>query len=250
MKKLLLTGLGRSGTQWLVKLLREDPNVLVAHEWWKRRYGALEPMHRRTVLLEDGTHIGASVPWESMRMDAFDNMLADTDKEIYIEVNSKARYFVPDLQHRHPDMEIVQLVRHGGDVVRSHYSRRTYKPNNVNGPLDPGPGDPHLERWGGYDRFRKLCWLWGFTTRWLDERVGGFVCFEDLLVDYDVLYYKILQPYGVNISEELWGERIGKRVDAHHHSFQIPRYPEWVGPVREFYEETCGSMLRRFGYDV
>jgi len=249
MKKLLLTGLGRSGTQWLVKLLREDPRVLVTHEWWKKRYVALEPMHNRTVLLKQRS-LDGSAAWEMDRMAAFDAMLAATDKEIYIEVNSKSRYFVPDLQLRHPEMEIIQLVRHGGDVVRSHYSRHTYKPNNVNGPLNPGPGNPHFGRWSGYDRFRKLCWMWAFTTGWIDKRVRDFVRFEDLLSDYSVLYWTILQPYGVNISEELWAERIGKRVDAHHHNFQIPRYPEWVGPMRAFYEETCGYMLQRFGYEV
>ena len=249
MKKLLLTGLGRSGTQWLVKLLREDPNVLVTHEWWKKRYGALEPMHNRAAMLKDAS-IGASVLWESHRMAAFDAMLAATDKEIYIEVNSKARYFVPDLQRCHPDMEIIQLVRHGGDVVRSHYSRRTYKPNNVNGPLNPGPRDPHFERWSGYDRLQKLCWLWGFTTRWLDERTEDFVCFEDLLAHYDELYYTILKPYGVDISERVWASRVGVRVDAHHHSFRIPPHCEWVGSMRKFYEETCGEMLGRFGYEV
>lgn len=248
MKKLLLTGLGRSGTQWLVKLLREDPNVLVTHEWWRRRYGALEPMHNRAVLLKD-VSVGSSVMWEHDRAAAFDAMLAATDKEVYIEVNSKARYFVPDLQRRHPDMEIVQLVRHGGDVVRSYYSRRTYFPNDWHGPLEPGPADPHCLRWSSYDRFQKLCWMWGFTTCWLDDLLDDYVRFEDLLINHDV-FSNLLGPYDVNISEELWASRVGIRVDAHHHSFKIPRYPEWVGPMREFYEETCGDMLRWFGYDV
>lgn len=249
MKKLLLTGLGRSGTQWLVKLLREDPNVLVTHEWWKRRYGALVPMHDWAVLLGD-----CSFPrvgdLEESRLRAFDAMLAATDKEVYIEVNSKSRYFVPDLQRFHPDMKIVQLVRHGGDVVRSHYSRRTYKPNNVNGPLEPGPADPHRLRWSSYDRFQKLCWMWAFTTAWVNKRVGDFVRFEDLLSDYNVLYSTVLEPYGVDISEELWAHRVSIRVDAHHHSFRIPPHGEWVGAMRRFYENTCGDMLRRFGYEV
>ena len=247
MKKLLLTGLGRSGTQWLVKLLREDPKVLVTHEWWKRRYGALVPMHDWAVLAgNDARHNRLT----RARMRAFDAMLAATDKEVYIEVNSKARYYVPDLQRSHPDMQIVQLVRHGGDVVRSHHARSTYKPHNVNGPLEPGPADPHSLRWSSYDRFQKLCWMWAFTTSWVDKHMEDFVRFEDLLSDYNVLYSTILQPYGVNISERVWAARVGVRVDAHHHSFRLPPHGEWVGAMRRFYENTCGDILRRFGYDV
>ena len=218
MKKLLLTGLGRSGTQWLVALLREDPKALVTHEWWPRRYVALQPMHNKAVALPGRS----DVDWEARRLDDFKAMLNATDKEVYIEVNSKARYFVPTLQHFVPDMETMQLVRHGGDVIRSYYSRRTYKPADGHGPLEPGPGDPYREKWRDMDRFQKLCWMWGFTTHWLDERVDDFVRFETILSDYDVLYNKILRPYGLDISASTWGQRVHKRVDAHHHSFKLP----------------------------
>lgn len=242
-----ISGMGRSGTQWLSALMRESPNVFIQHEWHKLRYGALEPMHNEAV----GLPFSARVPsWETIRVRAVRAAMCKCGKEVYGECGNKTRYALARLEREFQPVFLMQLVRDGRDVVRSMWSRQTYSGHDLHPPLMPGPGDSYAVRWDAMDRFEKLCWLWAFTVEMVDFHAhGNFVRFEDLLLDYNTLCAKILEPVGMTIPKQVWEAYIGRRIDKSHAPLRFPHWSDWMGKRAKQYWDICGKMMQRFGYD-
>lgn len=241
-----ISGSGRSGTQWLSALMRESPNAFIQHEWHKLRYGALEPLHNEAV----GLPYKRRVPsWEALRLRATRKALQGCGKEVYGECGNKTRYMLPILEREFEPVFLLQLVRDGRDVVRSFYSRQTYTGHDLHLPLEPGPSDPCRSRWGYMDRFGKLCWLWSFTVEMVDFYArGNFVRFGDLLLDYDTLCAKILEPAGMTISAAAWESYAGRRIDKSHMSLSLPHWRMWDDQRTEVFWDICEDMMQRFGY--
>lgn len=241
-----ISGSGRSGTQWLSALLRESPNAFIQHEWHKLRYGALEPLHNKTVGLP---YRPGPPAWEAKRLRATRKAIADCGKEVYGECGNKTRYSLPMLERAFDPVFLLQLVRDGRDVVRSFYSRQTYTGHDLHPPLEPGPRDPYRHYWASMDRFEKLCWLWSFTTEMVDfYTFGNYVRFEDLLNMYHVLQSKILVPASMTVSPGVWQSYTERRIDKSHMSFRLPHWTEWDKQRTALFWSICGDTMVQFNY--
>lgn len=241
-----ISGSGRSGTQWLSALLRESPNAFIQHEWHKPRYGALEPMHNKTVGLP---YRSRQPSWTELRLRATRKAMLGCGKEVYGECGNKTRYALPVLEREFEPFFLLQLVRDGRDVVRSFYSRQTYTGHDLHPPLLPGPGDLYRAAWDTMDRFERICWLWAFTVEMVDfYTCCSFVRFEDLLLDYDALCAKILVPAGMTIPKGVWKSYTSRRIDKSHMSFSLPHWRGWDDQKHDAFWSICGDMMDEFGY--
>jgi len=106
--RFVVTGMGRSGTLWLARLLDADPTVRVHHEpinsdadrYVEAYYGRLDPL-----------------AWMEKRKAAMHRIWQRAPEQDYAEVNSYLRYEVATLYHL--GVPVFVLVRDGRYVVRS-----------------------------------------------------------------------------------------------------------------------------------
>lgn len=244
MRTFFVTGLGRSGTQWLAALLKEAPNAFVQHEWWYLRYEALLPMHT-----QDPKHFDRD--YVTLRMNETHEAMRLSDKPIYGEVNSKARYFLPDLVEEFDSVVTLQLVRDGRDVVRSYHARQTFTGYDLHKPLMPQSGRAK-EQWPNFDRFQKLCWFWAWSTSMVDHHADGFVRFEDLLGEsgWSILQERVLRPVGISLDKEVWERMRHVVVDRSSCSYTLPRWTVWDNWHKEWFRSMCSHMMKRFRYET
>jgi hypothetical protein len=248
-KVFFISGMGRSGTQWLAALMRESPNAFIQHEWWQFRYGALVPQHRAYVGLPRGAVL---IDWTYQRLldtkQAMDQAIRQ-GYTVYGECGNKTRYMIPELAATFEADCVMQLIRDGRDVVRSFYSRRTYTGNDLHDPIEPGPSDPYYLQWDRMDRFEKLCWLWQFTVHMMDnEPVRGALHFESLLESYGYFRQYVCEPCGLEIDKATWMRYTETRVDKSHMSFRLPHWRDWDEQRTVLFWNICGNMMQRFGY--
>ena len=248
-----ITGLGRSGTQWLYTLLGQVKGLSVQHEWWQPNcYFALAPMHRDAVGLprlegEEGRDY-----WVRERLAATQEKMIQAGQDVYGEINSKARFFLPSLKERFNPVLTLQLVRDGRDVVRSYHARQKYTGHDLHPPLEPGPDDPLYRKWHTLDRFQKLCWMWGFTAQWVDKNTDTYIRFEDLLSSrgWDVLRYRLLLPMDIDLDLTTWQHHREQHIDASRQPFHLPHWKEWEPWQTEWFWGLCGDIMRTFGYEA
>ena len=126
--RFIITGHGRSGTQWLARLLDKcDPSVYVHHEPLPKFDAA------RYARVYAGTLDAAE--FLRQRQPQMEQIWQRHPDDGYAEVNGCLRYCVPALREAFPDTPILALVRDGRYVVRSLLARGCYR----------RPGYPSIE---------------------------------------------------------------------------------------------------------
>jgi hypothetical protein len=257
MQLFFILALGRSGTNFLSRLLARDTRALVHHEPY-----ALDP--RLMMLRHSG---GFERALDDLLEERFRALLpADGAALFYGEVNSYLRYEAEWLRRRF-DPTLIHLVRDGRDFVRSAHPRGVYTRHELDGPIVPPDGDPWSERWSDLSRFQRLCWYWTHTNEHLTSTIASRVRFEDLLRDYELFRNEILQPIGLEIPQTVWRAEIDHprntsrgyrlrlavrrllRGRERLPSFKpLPHWSEWDEAPTEQFWEICGDTMRRCGY--
>ncbi len=257
MRMFFVVAMGRSGTKFLADILSRDPRGVVRHEPVKEDNRFLES--RYAGVFE--TTIDARMAGR------FRRVLADVgDVEFYGEVNSLLRFEVEWLRKIY-DPVLIHLVRDGRNVVRSTYIRHVFTEHQLGSPTIPRDDDPFVSRWAGFNRFQKLCWYWRQANEYLAEQVPLHARFEDVIGSYDAFRASILEPTGVEVSEELWkreverpkntsrsfraGARLRHLLRPRSHPMPIdpiPAWQDWDQEMTDHFWEICGSTMERFGY--
>ena len=252
-----IVGHGRSGTMFLSRLLNSAERVVVKHEDYDDDIVYF--------------HLGMTNNYQNIiahqlagRFKKIFDGLPD-DIVVYGEVNSLLRYNIEWIkQNLNPIL--LHLIRDGRDVVRSMYSRGVYLYQTRYIPAYPDDSDPYSHKWHKMDRFEKLCWYWNQSNVYLKKRIDGFIRFEDILTDYDLLDKKILTPVNIQLTEERWKTMIEQPVNYTHISRTknflkkilpnyrtvevetIPHWKEWDSEMTHKFWEICGDTMREFGY--
>lgn len=257
MQYFFILALGRSGTNFLARLLDHDTRGTVRHETY-----ALDS--RLMVLRRAG---GYAKVLDHLLEERFKDRIP-AEGEFYGEVNSYLRYEADWLRARF-DPVLLHLVRDGRDFVRSAYIRGVYTPFEIDGPIVPRDDDPYAGRWAEMDRFQRLCWYWMHTNEQLACGVERFVRLEDLLGDYQVLRREVLDPTGLRIDEDVWRREVDRPKNTSRiyrlrlaaarlrrgrqglPNFEpIPHWSRWDDEMTRRFEEICGPTMRRFGYET
>ncbi len=238
--KFFVVALGRSGTTFLADLLDRAPGCAVFHEargdWpaLSRAFANPETAHEYLA--------GARERLVAAR-------IRSSGCAIYGEVNSYLRYHVPALIERW-DPTILHLFRDGRAVVRSVMNRPTFTPEDrstVN--LMPRREDPWAAEFPQFDRFAKVCWYWASTNRDLLDWDLARARFEDVTASYEAFSEQVLEPLGLDVSREIWEERVGRPKNASK-SNHFPAWEDWSSRQQEQFERICGPVMARLGYSL
>ena len=250
MRYVFVTGLGRSGTTWLTRLLQDIPSVETHHEyigdkWFTVLSRYLPPDHHTAPFLE-------------RKKEEIDRSLQNG--KTFIDVNNYLRYAVPTLREVFEGCAVYHLVRDPRTCVPSLYLRRG---ESVAHTLPVEATD--IEWLLDADMFEQVCWTWTDSAQRLIEQGTELLLFERLLCDYDYLRRRLLAPLGLRLSESEWRAKKDVRVnqtrsklirylyaefkDKQFVGDKLPPYKKWSTERKQTLERICGELRRQIGYD-
>lgn len=185
---------------------------------------------------------------------------------VHVEANSYLRYEARWLRD-HLDARLVHVVRDGRTYVRSAYVRDVYTSADQQLPIVPRDDDPDAVRWSTWGRFEKICWYWNHSNAMLADGVSPCVKMEALFSDYAVLQERVLETFGVKVSEADWRRLVTRPVNSRKRYVvrrQIRRllhrgpargpmqpldpYETWPDHQKETFWSICGNTMKRLGY--
>jgi hypothetical protein len=249
MKYIFVTGMGRSGTTLLARMLQQLDGITARHEAAGDREFWLLSWYLSSA--------DYGVPYLT-------RVRRDIEREFrtayFIDVNSYLQHAVPAIREVFQPERIFHLVRDPRAVIRSMYSRRSESRLNV-----LPKSRLEIERWLDADKFTRICWNWTNTTRQLLSQQTELLQFERLLSDYEYFRNHLLAPFGFCLPAEQWAVRARIREKPTrpplyrliyatakrepYVSDHLPPYEEWNEAQRTTFAEICGETMRRVGYD-
>lgn len=234
------TGMGRSGTRFLSRLLDRAPTARVVHEPVDEdiaafRHGYCSPDRRHRYI-------------ERFRLPEIDLRLGDDPPEVYGEVNSHLRRHVSAIRNLYPKAQVFHLVRDGRHVVRSMYSRGTMqRGDRATDGIGPCMQDGFRTDWDQSSRFERLCWYWASNIAFVRERAQWTVRLEDLLSDYGTFRADVLDPLGLQVERSVWKSEVNNpRNETGSHV--LPPPDRWQPERKRRFWEICGGEMERCGY--
>lgn len=215
-----VTGHGRSGTQWLAKLLNADPALDVRHEPVRKmdaaNYGKLRGDEAVAYLKERWARM---IPAEGLG---------------WGEVNSYLRYWALQLREAFPGVPVVGLVRDGRYVVRSMLARGVFSRGR------PVPGAP-VEG----SKFERACAYWASTYRLLISQDVPMFKLEQLNEDPGY-FTELCHEVGAHVPVAVWRRFAGRRI---HVMIKDIKPPQWTLEQIETFYGLAGDMQEYFGYE-
>jgi hypothetical protein len=246
-KYIFITGLGRSGTSFLTRLLSGHPNVYAGHEYiGNREFWLLS------------WYLGSAYSKEYLQR-AKVSIELNFNESTFIDVNGRLQNCVPELKHIFQTESVLHLVRDPRKVVRSLYMRR----NDSNVHLVP-KNQTELSRWMDEDKFYQVCWNWARTTEQLLDLGIPLLNFEKLIGDYKYCKVNLMDVAGIQIDEETWKARSAEKVNktlpkwyrylysrAKGKTFVqdvLPDFEAWTPHQKNVFFDVCGPAMERAGY--
>ncbi len=255
MRYAFVLALGRSGTQFLARMLGHDPGAAVYHEPYAE--------DRANMALR---YAGFDTVADGRMVTRFDEMTRrSSGHSLHIETNSYLRYEAPWLTEN-LDAELIHLVRDPRTFVPSAYARDVYTPADIQAPIVPRDSDAYAPKWQHMDRFEKICWYWNHSNTQLADTIPNCIHMESILNDYGALNENILQPFGLQIDKTTWQSEVsrpantglhyrcrrilrglaGRAPGAHH--MKLPPFPQWSPERQKGFSKICGETMERLGY--
>ncbi len=249
MEYIFITGMGRSGTQFLSTLLERDHKVSSNHEFiGDREYWLL------SWYLSESCY---SKQYLNDRKIEIDKIFYKN--EIFIDVNGYLQNSVEALEKTFPGCKIFHLVRNPKDVIRSLYTRRDKRS------VDLIPKDnKSIEEWIKLDKFEQICWNWNETTKNIIATGKPVIKFEKLIADYNYVKENLLIPTGINLSKDEWNlvknTRVNRTKSKIHRYFyskvkgkafnaiELPEYSQWTDKHKQTLHKFCGDTMRMLEY--
>ncbi len=238
-----ILSLGRSGSLFLANLLNQGNTT------------GPEFIYHEPIRLDFFSYLNVfySPPsarqyFQSFRKKFIYFLLERNQLERYGEVNSVLRRHVQAIRIEIPSAQIIHLVRDGRDVVRSMMARRTYTfQDPISTFIIPQKGDPYYGNWPEMNRFERLCWYWWSENLALAGQGDRLVRLEDLLIDYQVLKEKILDPLAIELEAKTWQRLVDKpkNITRKH---VLPHWSDWQDWQIESFNRICGDLMVRLGY--
>ena len=225
----IVTGMGRSGTLWLARLLNEDPAIACGHE----RFGGDDALNYGPIA--SGKVNGRRYIEERLVKMTTWRKRSHPD-QAWGEVNSYLRYLAPAMREIF-GCPVVGLVRDGRYVVRSMMKRGSYQSKG----RPPFPTPEGIE-----GPFARTCWHWADAYRQLIDQ--GVTTYKLEGLNSDCAYFELMcEMLGTKIRERAWRKWAGKRI---HVSVESTEPPGWTVVEDEAFRRYAGDMQAAFGYDL
>jgi len=227
-----ITGTGRSGTTTLAALLNTDPQAAVYHEPHGNEGQACIQAYCSEMAAT--AYIEKRREWIATHLNTGLN---------YGEVNGYLRFHADAL--RQAGYPVYQIIRDGRDVVRSGYSRNTYKFGHMTCMIEPKPGDLCFYDWLSMTRFERICWHWQMVNEYLADRVEDVLKFEDMIGNWEAVYW-FTRQIGVDVDKETWKKKPVRNATIKH---SLPVYDKWDMHLKDSFWRICGDTMAKFGYE-
>lgn len=230
---------GRSGTNFLARLLDQDPSATVPHE------PVPEDLVFCNLFRDDKTRMRRYLRYRRRRI-----LRLVAGSRTYGEVTPPLGRCAGLLREFFPRCRLVHLVRDGRDVVRSIMSRGIYHRYRDFLPgFNPRPPKDHPlgAEWNQVPRFEKACWLWTDWNVRIRRRVRDVVTLENLCSDYRYFHDRLTAPLGLEVGEEVW-RRAVERPENVTKKYTAPEWPAWSEDWIRNFQEICGDLMRELGY--
>ena len=253
MKYAFITGVGRSGSTFLSRLLSLSSNAHVHHEYIGDREFWLLSYYL--------SHEVYTIPFLERQMEKINKEFDNGERKLFIDVNPGLHFSVEALQVVFGGSSIFHLVRDPRKVIPSLYVRRSDRNTHI----VPKTRD-EVEFWMDADKFGQVCWNWANAVSSLLEQNAKLIIFEKIVSDYDYLCEVLLDPLDLQISRDEWESVRSVRVKKTHgvlyryiysmmkrkefiNDRPIP-YEKWSGSHKEVFSNVCGEVAKRLGYNV
>jgi len=243
-----VTGMGRSGTQLISRLLDKTVLAKVYHEPnFREDVATMEALRRDPYLAEKY--------WALFRsLEIYKRWVAEPSKPLYGEVNGTIRYQVPAIRKVYPKAKLMLMVRDGRGVVRSIMGWPQFYSRGSSGAyaLAPLPGDPYLDEWHSMSRFEKVCWSWRETNEFLMKYIdkSHWLKLEGITNDYDYFEEQFSKSIGIDISYDTWLSVVGAKSSNATSSYNFPSWEDWTHNQRAAFDRICGETMDKLGYEL
>lgn len=265
-RPIFVIGSGRCGTRSVYKLLRDQPDMEVHHEY------ACTHIQKLSVLKSLGKldHTGALEQLNALHFSAIELSTSST----FIDCSNKLTWIIPELIERFPQARFVHMVRDGRKVSASFYRKlrneiyddesvsvlRQWLAGEIRLPPPPEKrywwnipteGMPFAEVFGRFSQFERICYHWVESNRRILDDAETFlpqsqylqVKLEKLHSDIDY-FSQFLEFVGVSLTSELWA-RIQRPENA------IIPMDFGLSPAQlESFELIASEMMHNLGYDL
>jgi hypothetical protein len=248
LKYVFITGLGRSGSTFLAQLLAHDQDADVHHEYINSREFFLMSWY-----------LPAEIYASRVLRHAKEEIERTRSRPRFVDVNSYLQNSVEALRDVFDDPQIYHLVRDPRLVIPSLYMRRD------NGQMRMLPKDPEaMDIFLRGSKFEQICWHWAQTTRQLLDSGTRLLQFDKVLGSYEYLHETLLEPAGLNVSNDAWQAVRTKRVNntkpriirrvyaavsgrTFVHEVLAP-FADWTPDQHAVFTRHCGDLCERLGY--
>ncbi|MCR9287872.1 MAG: sulfotransferase [Bacteroidetes bacterium] len=222
---LFVTGVGRSGTTFLSRLLSHVENAKTYHEYvGNREYWLLS------------WYLGGEIyskPFLEQKKKIIDREFSG--EEWFIDINPYLRFSTAELAQVFETNNILHLARNPKQVISSIYTRRN--DNDIH--LLPNTRTD-VCKWLEEDRFYQICWNWQNVIRDLLDKKVPIIRLESLIGDYSYLEEKLLKPFNFELSKKTWDTVKNKKANK----TKSPTYRLLYGVIRNkpYQKETLGNF--------
>lgn len=160
---------GRAGSRTVAATLSQSPDCVCLHE-------------PHPQLIEEATRYRyGELAGKEVARTLADSRPRTVEGKIYGEANNRLSLVVPVLRDVFPESRFVWLVRDGRDFVTSALQRAWFQPggeasSNLWETWRPqgdrlGVVDP--DEWASWTAFRRVCWLWAYQNRLIQQDLEG-----------------------------------------------------------------------------
>lgn len=250
MQYVFITGMGRSGTKLITRLLTNTHDVKSEHEYIGNRQFWLLSWYL--------TESDYTIPFLKREKERIESTF---NKRLFIDVNGYLQNAVPALTNVFNPLKIFHLVRDPRKTIPSLYTRR------IDTDLHLLPKKKQeIEKWLDGNKLYQICWNWNQTTSALLEQPVQLIRFEDIISDYHLFRQTLLIPLQMEITEQEWKKAKSEKVNRTRGSLYRWLYARWKG--KPYVEETlppferwpesdqkmlldiCGETMLRCGYRI
>ena len=230
-----IPGTGRSGTQWLARILNEDERSAVFHE---------PDFHEDTKVMSAAlNNPRAALEYvKEFRKYRIARRIKKNQQPVYGEVTGTLTYHCAALKRVFPDAVLLLSTLDGRDVLRSIWGRPFYKEKSTGAfNLEPTALDPFRIKWRMMFRFEKL------RRAWIDSHQRLLACispdrivyFEKLIHDYRHFEERLLKSIGVCISCEQWERKAAEKSDNATLHYAFSHWTEWPTEHKVTFNRIC-----------
>jgi hypothetical protein len=245
---------GRTGTETMAALLSLARNVVSLHEPLPKLYGFSRIAYEHfsdPVAQEMLTEVFSSLREELLNM-SLESGLG------YVETSPQVTFFAPAIFAACPNARFIHLVRDPREVVRSGMRRKWFDGHMSDKyRITPLVNSPAASRWGSYNPFQKILWLWSETNQWISHFLAALppqnkvmLHSEDVFSgDPDTIHKLFDFINSPAPSNEQIKRLLGKKLNAQT-SGTFPTSSNWTSEMQRDLKNIAGETALKLGYSL